>query len=140
MSLVLNKFYSGVGPPGNLGLHVNYIFDASEGASGVYRPMTPADFGGTAAEAIVPSSQGGLTGIGSIFAANEDRNQLFIQNVGVNPIFIALSGVASPTNYNMILAAGEAAEDGKGGSWSADNWTGPVSISGSGIAYTRFEY
>lgn len=140
MSLVLNKFYSGVGPPGNLGLHVNYIFDPSEGVSGVYRPMTPGDFGGVTAEEITPSTQGGLTGIGSIFTTNEDRNHLFIQNVGISPIFVALSGEASSTNYNMILAAGEVAEDGNGGIWSTDSWTGPVSVSGSGIAYTRFEY
>lgn len=140
MSLVLNKYYSGVGPVANLGLQVAYVFDASEGSSGVYRPMAVGDFGGSSSDSVVSGEQGSQTGIGGIFTENSARSQIFIQNVGTEPIFVALGSVATPTNYNMILPGGAEALDGNGGSWSANNWKGTVSVSGSNIAYTRFEY
>ncbi len=89
--------------------------------------------------ATITGQQGGRTGIGLIFSSNF-RNFGYIQNVGTNPIYSALSGTASPANYSFILAGGTATGDGKGSSWTFNNYYGSVSVSGNSILYTAWEF
>ena len=87
--------------------------------------------------------QGIQTGASSftVFPANSSRNMLFVQNLNTGSVFLSLSGAASSVNFNMILAAGTALDDAKGGSWSTDTWLGSVSVSGAnGYRITAFEY
>lgn len=135
----LNLHFSGLNAGTNLKPVVSYVYDPTIGESGVYRPSTPNDMVGGGASSLNSVSSGQLTGIGSVTTAQQ-RSQIFLQNVGTTPMFVALSGEASPLNYHFILNGGDSLEDGNGGSWTANNWNGPVSVSGSGIAYTYFEF
>jgi hypothetical protein len=101
--------------------------------------MNPINLKVPAVSSLLSDATGPQTGIGFL-AQPGPRNQFFIQNVGTNPIFVALTGEASPTNYHLILSGGDAGEDGNGASWSAHNWCGQVSVSGSSINYTYFEF
>ena len=39
----------------------------------------------------------------SVMWANSDREELFVQNLGVNPLFVKYGEQASDTNFNFIL-------------------------------------
>lgn len=51
-----------------------------------------------------------------------------VQNCKDEVLFVKLGTGASATSFNWILRAGDAADDGKGGSIIIDNWVGIVSI------------
>lgn len=76
----------------------------------------------------------------TIFAANTNRNMLFLQNLNTGVLYVSLSGACAINNFNMILKGG-ALDGGDGGSWSTDTWLGSVSVSGSGgYRITAFEF
>lgn len=69
----------------------------------------------------------------SVLAANSSRNCWFIQNQGINPLYVRFSSnAASATNFNVGLSAGNATGDSLGGSWLDDvpRYRGAVSVSG----------
>jgi hypothetical protein len=56
-------------------------------------------------------------------------NQIgFIQNEDDAALYVKLGASASATDFNYILRASDATDDGKGGSILIDNWIGVVSI------------
>lgn len=77
----------------------------------------------------------------TIFTANTNRNMLYIQNLNTGALYLSLSGAASSVNFNIILSAATALDDGKGGTWATDTWLGSVNVSGTnGYRVTAFEY
>ena len=72
-----------------------------------------------------------LTSAGNALAANPVRRRWAIQNLGVNPLFVRLGASASTTVFHRILRAGTGADDGIGGMWEDDTWTGIVSVAGT---------
>lgn len=52
----------------------------------------------------------------------------FIQNLDTDPLAVKLGASASTTSFSMILQAGSAASDGKGGFTYITDYTGPVSV------------
>jgi hypothetical protein len=52
----------------------------------------------------------------------------FIQNLATNALAVKLGASASTSSFSMILQAGSAASDGKGGFVMIDTFTGPVSV------------
>lgn len=62
----------------------------------------------------------------TLAAENTKRKQLFLQNVGVQPVYVRLGASASNTAYNFVLSAGTAAADGKGGTSTIDFYQGIV--------------
>lgn len=72
-----------------------------------------------------------------LLAINPNRRGLMIQNTGTT-ILKLLYGSGTPTQsiYHLALAAGTAADDGKGGVWVEDAWVGAMQIISSGAGGT----
>jgi hypothetical protein len=76
-------------------------------------------------------------------AANAGRVRLFVQNCGQNPLFVKYGSGASATDFDVILAAGTANDNGTGGSDSWEGSTCPSSIvttAGTAPRYIASEY
>lgn len=52
----------------------------------------------------------------------------FIQNLDTDPLAVKLGASATTTSFSMILQAGTAASDGKGGFTYITDYTGAVSV------------
>lgn len=72
-------------------------------------------------------------GAGQILAVNTGRRGMIIQNTGTTVIYLTL-GSATPTAsvYHIALKAAAAQDDGSGGVYLDDVWTGAVQAIGSG--------
>lgn len=81
---------------------------------------------------------------GVILAANDDRKGLIVQNSGTTTIYLTL-GATNPTvtAYHVALAACTAGDDGKGGAYFDEAWTGVVraigSAAGGSVVITEIE-
>lgn len=74
-----------------------------------------------------PSSAAAASATGTAFTlAAGERG--FIQNLGTTPLAVKLGAGASNTSFNMILQAGAAASDGKGGFANIESFIGAVSV------------
>jgi len=62
--------------------------------------------------------------------ANSDRKELFVQNLGMSPLYVKYGDdeSASATSFNFILTSGSAVSAGDGGSLSDSNYTGEVYV------------
>lgn len=74
-----------------------------------------------------------ITASGNVAAANAARKSIKIQNWGTNPLFVRLGTGASATVAHEIAAGGTTNDDGKGGSVFTDQYTGVVSVFGTGV-------
>jgi hypothetical protein len=74
-----------------------------------------------------------------VLAANANRKQWAIQNVGRNPLFVLLGTGASDTVFHFILKGGSADSDGLGALLSDDVWQGIVSVAGTDPKYVVTE-
>jgi len=74
-------------------------------------------------------------------AANSNRIYFIITNLGTNPLFVRFGTGASTTVFHVLLAPGNANDDGLGASYesSALCYTGEVSIAGTSPRYTVYE-
>jgi len=62
-----------------------------------------------------------------ILAANSTRKRLIVQNTGTTIIKLSLGGTnPTATAYHVALQACAAADDGTGGSYIDESWTGVV--------------
>lgn len=86
----------------------------------------------TRTRATVPAQTSVGAGAGQIIAANEARRGLIIQNTGTTIIYITLGSTAPTTTaYHVALRACSVANDGNGGIYNDDAWTGAVQAIGS---------
>lgn len=72
---------------------------------------------------ITTNGQGVTIGAGQI---------ALIQNWDDEAIFVKFGPNVTTTDCSVILAAGTAANDGKGGSYLIENYTGPVTVTAAG--------
>lgn len=75
-----------------------------------------------------------VTGVASIIlAANANRKRFMVQNTGLTTLYLAF-GSTNPTvtAYHVALKACTGADDGSGGAYLDDQWTGTVRAIGSG--------
>lgn len=68
---------------------------------------------------------------GTVLPANEDREELFVQNLATGSLYVKYGSSASNSSFNFILAGNTVANAGDGGSLSDLNYTGIVSVSGA---------
>lgn len=68
---------------------------------------------------------------GQILAANASRKEVTIINTSTAIIYLGLGAAPSTTAYHIVLSPCAAANDGTGGSWISDMWTGAVQAIGS---------
>ncbi len=84
----------------------------------------------------------GAASASTALADNSARAAFSIQNVGTNPLFVALGAGCSSTKYHVVLKAGTGAADGIGGSFAMENgvvYTGIVTIAGTNPQYVVLE-
>lgn len=70
-------------------------------------------------------------GAGVILAANDNRKGLLIVNTGTTIIYLGLGATPTVTAYHYVLGACAVGDDGKGGQYFDDQWTGAISAIGS---------
>lgn len=71
-------------------------------------------------------------GAGQVLAANENRRGLIVQNTGATTLYLVLgTGTPTATVYHVALKACTAGDDGLGGVYIDDAWTGAVQAIGS---------
>ncbi len=91
----------------------------------------------------VASRTGIVTSAGTLLNTNLNRSGLIIQNLnGTNPLFIKFGSSASSSDFDVILKAGSAPDDGNGGVLSYDvlSYTGIISVAGTTIRCTATEF
>lgn len=88
-----------------------------------------------ATDVSVPSIQTGATAL----AANADRLEWTIQNLGTNPLFVRLASGASTTVFHVSLKAATVQDDGSGGFLDDKTYAGIVTVDGTSPRYTTTE-
>jgi len=76
---------------------------------------------------------------GTVLAANENRLELYIQNLATGVLYVKYGVDAHSSSFNFILAANTASNAGDGGSLSDQAYTGVVSVSGVTPSYISWE-
>jgi hypothetical protein len=76
---------------------------------------------------------------GTVLAANQNRLELFVQNLATGVLYVKYGESANNTSFNFVLAANTASNAGDGGSLSNQAYTGIVSVSGSTPNYICWE-
>lgn len=82
-----------------------------------------------------------IVAAGTLLANNSERRGLFIQNLNNAPLFVKFGDEASTTDFDFILQAGTAADDGKGGIFISNvlSYTGVITVAGVSVKCKAFE-
>lgn len=80
-----------------------------------------------------------LTSGGDVIANNAARKSWGVQNLGTNPLFVRMATGASSTVFHVVLMGGIANDDGTGGYFTDDTYTGVVSATGTSPRFTVTE-
>jgi len=68
---------------------------------------------------------------GTILVANENRKELYIQNLATGTLYVKYGTLAASNSFNFVLAGNTYVNGGDGGSISDQGYTGIVSVSGA---------
>lgn len=88
---------------------------------------------GGGSQAGVANTPAILTAGGELLAANAGRVLFSVQNHSVNPLFLRLGAGASTTVHHVILPGCGTQDDGTGGYYERSEYTGIVSVAGTGV-------
>jgi hypothetical protein len=69
-----------------------------------------------------------VTSDGTAIAANDNRNWWSIQNLDDAAVYVKMGAAASSSDFSFVLKAGTASNDGLGGAFFDDSYTGIVTI------------
>ena len=69
-----------------------------------------------------------VTSDGTALAANDNRSGWHIQNLDDAAVYVKLGAGVSASDFSFVLKAGTAANDGNGGSFGDNSYTGIVTI------------
>lgn len=104
---------------------------------------TPVPVSGTITATPVKASTANtpsiLTSGGDVIASNTSRKSWGVQNLGTNPLFVRMATGASSTVFHVVLMGGIANDDGTGGYFTDDTYTGVVSATGTSPRFTVTE-
>ncbi|MDP1581506.1 MAG: hypothetical protein Q8M02_14635 [Candidatus Didemnitutus sp.] len=87
--------------------------------------------------ASTPSSVATITATADIALVAGDS--LFVQQCGINPLFVRRGTGASSSDFNYVLAGGGANDDGTGGALIIDDFVGTVSFAGTSVRYKAWK-
>lgn len=73
-----------------------------------------------------------ISGNTTALAAKSDRTSFTILNLSTSPLFIRLGASASTTVFHEILPGGSAQDDGLGGRYYNNEYSGVVSVAATG--------
>lgn len=91
----------------------------------------------------VHTRTGILTTAGTLLPAYLDRKTVIIQNLnGSAALFVKFGAGASTSDFDVVLKAGSAPDDGLGGILSYDvlSYTGIITVAGASIRATATEF
>jgi hypothetical protein len=83
-----------------------------------------------------PAQQAVGTASVAILASNTARKEATIVNTGTTVIFLGLGQTPTNTAYHIALSACSVANDGTGGTYTTDLWTGAINAIGSAVSGT----
>jgi hypothetical protein len=115
---------------------ISLVYDATTDSYKAQQLLTVDDLtskGGTVSN-FTASGDNGI-----ILQAYADREELFIQNLSINALFVKYGEDASDSSFNFVLTSGSAELAGDGGTLSDLNYTGVVSVSGVSPNYICWE-
>ena len=106
---------------------INLVYDAKTDS---YKALdiSALDKGGSTISNFTPSGSNGV-----ILQANANREELFIQNLSTNTLFVKYGEGAADDDFNFVLSSGSANLAGDGGILSDLNYTGMVSVDGGNV-------
>jgi len=83
----------------------------------------------------------GIASTATVLSANTGRRFFIVQNLGQNPLFVKFGSGATTSDFDVVLKAGTANDDGVGGSITSDIvvYTGVISVAGTSPRYTATE-
>jgi hypothetical protein len=150
ISLVYNSDITGYQPidfskiDGIEGLLSNIFVTGANIPSGltVYQANLDKNLDNVSTSPIQSSSISNSTASGSngtILLANQNRLELFVQNLATGALYVKYGTNASSSSFNFVLAANTASNAGDGGSLSDQAYTGVVSVSGVTPSYISWE-
>jgi len=79
------------------------------------------------------------TNVGEAIAVNPDRQELYVQNLSNNILYVKYGSTASSSSFNFILSANSVVDAGDGGILSDENYNGTVSVSGVSPRFIAWE-
>lgn len=84
----------------------------------------------------------GISASATALSENENRRCILIQNLGTNPLFVKFGASASTSDFNVVLQAGTANDDGLGGVLSYDvlSYTGVITVAGTSPRYVATDF
>lgn len=80
-----------------------------------------------------------LTSTGTVISSNASRKKWGVQNLGTNILYVRMGASASATVFHALLAGSIIQDDGTGGSYEDNTYTGDVSVFGTSPRYVVFE-
>lgn len=84
------------------------------------------------------TTRSGIASSTTAASANEARISYKIQNLGQNPLFVKEGSGATTSDFDHVLAAGTANDNGTGGSYESPAgqvYTGVITIAGTSPRY-----
>lgn len=90
----------------------------------------------------VHARSGIVTSAGTALAENDNRRTVIIQNLGTNALYVKFGDGATTADFDLILKAGTANDDGLGGTVSFDvlSYTGIITVAGTSPRYTATDF
>lgn len=85
------------------------------------------------------SNHSPATSFGTILNANTNREELYVQNLSTEMLYVKYGANASTGSFNFVLAGNSKHHGGDGGSLSDLNYTGIVSVTGTSLQYIAWE-
>lgn len=114
---------------------ISLVYDASTDSYKAQELLTADDLtskGATISNFTVSGANG------TVLEANANREELFIQNLGTNNLFVKYGEDASSNSFNFILINASANFAADGGILSDLNYTGVVSVLGANEANPNY--
>lgn len=103
---------------------INLVYDKNTDSYKAF-DIDVLDKGGSTISNFIVSGTNGI-----VLAANENREEFYIQNLATGSLYVKYGQNASNDSFNFILAANTSTNAGDGGSLSDLNYTGIISASG----------
>jgi hypothetical protein len=112
---------------------INLVYDSKTDTYKAFDIQTLDKGGSTISNSLVSGSNG------TVLYNNQNREELFIQNLATGVLYVKYGSNADIGSFNFILASSSATNAGDGGSLNDLNYTGIVSVSGlSGVNSPRY--
>lgn len=95
----------------------------------------PVEGVGSSTSSAVAQTAVGTSSV-SVLSSNTARRECIVQNTGTTIIYLGLGQTPTTSNYHVALKSCSLANDGSGGIFLSDLWTGAINAIGSAASGT----